>query len=546
MKKLLKILAEFYPVHLLVLVFAPVIVGYVINYELVDSRYIVINLVWLSLFHVPAALLGRKFIYRLTAIIFFLFGFIEIAHWLILQGPLTTTSILVLSNTNAQEAVEFMSLKASVGLLMLIPYVFLFVYSLKHAPQYQTSKLKLYTGIVLLFLSVVFIAESVVHERFIRKSTPQTVKVVLTFIDEIKLYREVSGDIIPRKLKVTSSFNCKKQIFVLVIGESCNRNHMSLYGAERPTTPRLQKRNDILAFTNVVSPYSSTINSVLTILSRTNLENKISYKNSIDIFDVFSSAGFKTYWLSNQPQVGIWENMITVFAKKADDRRFFNTASNSSMEAMLSTSYDSKLFAPFAEALSDKADRKFIVLHIMGSHSAYEKRYPSEFGIFKGANKKERKIAEYDNSVYYNDFIIDSLLNTLMRYSASNKDNVVSAIYLSDHGENVYDAFDNVGHNYSGVLPNCNVDIPFIVWMSPLYAATNPQKVADMTVNLHKPYVSDDLFHSIIDLNGLQTKYFENKRSIFNAGFDSIRKRILEDGKDYDLVNPAKNRAVRK
>jgi len=49
------------------------------------------------------------------------------------------------------------------------------------------------------------------------------------------------------------------------------------------------------------------------------------------------------------------------------------------------------------------------------------------------------------------------------------------------------------------------------------------------------PYVSDDLFHSLIDLNMIQTNYLDSTRSIFHREFNYKRKRILCDGNDYDL-----------
>jgi heptose-I-phosphate ethanolaminephosphotransferase len=59
-------------------------------------------------------------------------------------------------------------------------------------------------------------------------------------------------------------------------------------------------------------------------------------------------------------------------------------------------------------------------------------------------------------------------------------------------------------------------------------------KTAIIRSNISKPFVSDDLFHTIIDLNGLQTPLFEEERSVFNENFNETRQRILEDGKDYD------------
>jgi heptose-I-phosphate ethanolaminephosphotransferase len=534
MTKFLKTLYEFYPIQLLLLVFAPLIIGSFIDFELIDSRYIIINLIWLSLFTVPAAILKNQFIYRITVCIYFLFGIIEICHWIIIQGPLTLTSILVLSNTNTQEAVEFLSLKASTRLFILIPYLFLFIYSLKKTPQYNQSKLKIYVAVILLLTTTSFISENALNDRFIRKSTPQIVKVTLSFFDQIKLYNELKVDVAPREVAVKPTINSSKQTFVLIFGESCNRKHMSLYGDYKLTTPKLENRNDLFVFDNVVSSHSNTINSILSILSQSNLENKISFKNSVDILDVFSSAGYKTYWISNQPPIGIWENMVTVFAKKAEHCQFVNTASNSSMEATLTTSYDSKLFTPFSKTLNESVDKKFIVLHLMGSHSSYKKRYPADFDIFKGNGKKEETIAEYDNSIYYNDFVVDSLINILNEFSTSNKQNIMSAIYLSDHGENVYDELDRAGHDYSNELPKANVEIPFLVWISNSYSKINPLTTSIIKSNTHQPYVSDDLFHSIMDLNGITNEYLEEKRSIFNANFDETRKRILEDGKDYD------------
>jgi heptose-I-phosphate ethanolaminephosphotransferase len=307
---------------------------------------------------------------------------------------------------------------------------------------------------------------------------------------------------------------------------------MSLYGYGRETNPLLEKRNDIKVFDDVVSPYSNTLNSVLTILSESNLINKKEVTKSINVFDVFHSAGFKTYWLSNQSPIGIWDNQVTVFANQADVTKFVNISGNSSFEAMMLSSYDAKLFKPFITSLNDSTKRKFIVLHLMGSHSSYSKRYPDKFDVFKGNGDKEELIAQYDNSILYNDFIVDSIFRILKSHAGKNK--IATAIYLSDHGENVYDESDRVGHDYSGVLPKSNVEIPFIVWLSDKYQTEHPDKVKQIKSAMHKPFVSDDLFHTILDLNCIETPAFKPEHSLFNPKFFSGRKRVLEDEMDYD------------
>ena len=124
----------------------------------------------------------------------------------------------------------------------------------------------------------------------------------------------------------------------------------------------------------------------------------------------------------------------------------------------------SLLFDPLSTALSEKEKNKVVFLHLMGCHTEYRKRYPHDFEQFKGAKDKQGKTVDaYDNAVYYNDFVIDSMFSLLRDYSQLHPDVRISALYFSDHGENVYDEGDYCGHNYSDRIPHANVEIPFIL-----------------------------------------------------------------------------------
>ena len=517
-----------YPLHLILLIFTPIIIGFFIDFDLSNERDIIINLIWIPLFTIPYLLYPKKIIYYFITILFFVSGFINLTHWLLLDGPITITSLLVISNTNLNESIEYLSLKSTFKLLILFPYTYFFIRSLKIKKQ-DYNKPNYYIYVIIALISIIFISENVIRHRLIRKGSPLLVKVGASFINEMKMFNEFSKKTLPRKIQASSS-TTDNQTFVLILGESANKKHMSIYDYKRKTSPLLGKRKDIIRFNNTVSPYSNTINSVLTILSESNLENKISFNNSIDIIDVFHAAGFKTYWISNQSPIGVWDNVVTSFAKKSDVVKFVNISSNSSFEATLNVSYDSKLFTPFISALKESVPKKFIVLHLMGSHSSYKKRYPSDYRVFENETSgQEKTIAQYDNSILYNDFIVDSLLNSLKSHGTG----LSSAVYISDHGENVYDEKNNVGHNYTGKLPNANVEIPFIVWLSPQFKNTYTSQTNTILNNVNTPFVSDDLFHSIINLNNIETPTLDTTRSIFSKGFNSFRKRILEDGKEY-------------
>jgi len=533
--KIITLLEEVYPKYLVLLALLPILTGYLIFYDSSDRFAIIVALIWLPLFTIPFSLTRKKIFYRFAVVLYFLIGFIEIGHWLVLKGPLTTTSLLVISNTNYSEVLDFFDLKATASLLFLIPYTFIGILAYKRVPKKTTSKYKIHFVILVLVGMILFNIRTISQKNiFLLKGVPQIVRVIHSFVTEIHLYEKALEN---NKLKENDAISISKnneEIFVLIIGESANRNHMSLYDYSKETNPKLQNRDDIVIYDDVVSPYSNTLSSVLSILSESNLENKLALNESKDLIDVFHAAGYKTYWISNQSPVGLWENMITAIGKKSDQTKFVNLSSNSSDEGDSKRSYDYKLYEPFNAALNEEnIAKKFIVLHLMGSHSTYRKRYSLDFEEFVGTSKKEQLIAEYDNSILYNDFVVDSLLNSVKNISIK-KNIVSSAIYLSDHSENVYDELDKVGHDYVKTLPKANVEIPFFVWLSPKFKKIDSLKSS--TIELHKslPFVSDDLFHSVIDLNTIQSSLFDQSRSIFNKKYNSKRIRVLEDGEDYD------------
>jgi heptose-I-phosphate ethanolaminephosphotransferase len=532
----MKTLGQLFPPYLLALILFVQAVSLLINYNLYDSRELAIYACWIPVLTLPFFFTRNKVLFNIVLTVFFVDGLINLFHLLILKGPVTVSSLFVLSNTNMDEAREFMELKFDFSLLLLIPYLLLYIIAIKKT-EADTAQPKSYIiiGAALLF-STFFIAENLMNGRLIRKGIPQTARTLASFKQELSVYQSLKKRKtanIPAKF---SSAESKEHVFVLILGESCNRNHLSLYNYSRKTNPRLENRQDIIVYRNVVSPYSYTMNSVLSILTEANLENKAAFDTSISCIDVFHSLGAKTYWLSNQSPIGVWDNAIYNIAQTADVAVFVNNGANSSYESTYKMSYDEKLFQPLHTALNETGKDKFIILHLMGNHTSYGKRYPPEYNRFKDyTSVKEEDINHYDNSVLYNDFVVDSMFSILNAYSLKNKEAICSAIYLSDHGENVYDDSENVGHNYSGKLPKSIVEIPFIVWLSQGYKSAYSDKVQTIEANKNLPFVSDDLFHTILDMNVVECSEYIPTRSVVNSNFNASRPRVLEDKLDYDL-----------
>jgi len=516
---------KLFPPYLTLVANYPLLLGLIFNHSLVDGNLFIINILWQTIFVILFRALRSTTLYRIGVFLYGITSFLEGLHWIILKSPLSHSSLFVIAATNLQESVDFMGIKAGLGLLCIIPLFLLIYLAYKQKPNFEPIPKAYYIQGVTLLVFLGFLIDNALAKRFVRKGIPQFAKVAVTFYSEMQLFKQAKQENFTRNVEAKATEN--SQTLVLIMGESANRNHWQLYGNQRNNTPHLGERHDLFVFHNVVSAYSNTIASVLSSLSESALNNDISLSDAVDIFDVFTSAGYSTYWIFNQPPIGVWENLATIFARKAHHTFFVNLAGSSSMESTLTRSYDELLFEPTLKAMQSPDSLRFIVIHTMGNHLSYKKRYPPRFNKFKGNDSKTRTIAEYHNSILYHDYVVDSLLKIVER----NAMNAV-VLYTSDHGQNVYDEGEVVGHTHAGRLPKANVEVPFFIWFSEQYG-----KGVDLGLiksRAHFPYVTDNLFHTLIDLAKIETPVFRTQESLVNAGYDKSRKRILEDEFDYD------------
>ncbi len=515
-------------------IFTPV-AGMALNYDVFSARSILLLLLWTVVLLIPYVLTRKKWLYVTAASLLFVDGFVNLFHWIVLKCPLNASSIFVFLNTNYNEASEFMAIKMTPLLLLLIPYIVLFAIVLKRKPplSFQTRMEQIVWSALWLFVAV-FFTDNIVHQRFLRLAVPDVERAFVSFFEESKAYKN---------LKTRNLYSLDTQLstndstlVVVIIGESCNRNHMSLYGYGRETTPRLKARRDILVFDNVISANSNTLRSVMNFLTENNTDQPRPLDSCIHIFDVLHSSHYKSYWLSNQSPIGLWDNGVTNLAQNADVTTFVNMTANSSMESTQMASFDQRLFEPLQAVLNDQAKHKVVFLHLMGNHTQYNKRYPDGFALFEEKDdKRTRVINTYDNAIYYNDFVVDSLFSILAIYSQSHSDVRISALYFSDHGENVYDENDYCGHDYSDRIPNANVEIPFILWFSPSQREYLKAHDTFLEQRLHAPYMIDDLFHTLLDLSQIITPCFDSTRSFVNNAYNTSRPRQLEDGSIYNM-----------
>lgn len=321
---------------------------------------------------------------------------------------------------------------------------------------------------------------------------------------------------------------------VIVIGESSTRLHFGLYGYHRDTNPKLSSIKDELSiFKNVYASRPNTIESLEQILSFADQTQPDLYKTKPTLIAMMKQAGYKTFWISNQQTLTARNTILTTFAKQTDKQIWLNNARSQN-----SYSFDEKVLEPFSETLKDTAEKKLIIVHLIGTHMSYKYRYPKSFEHFKDSKNlyaglsadKIQKINEYDNAVRYNDTIVYELIQ---RLKSTHQHSMLT--YFSDHGDDVFDSNDHEfqGRNeYAPTLPMYAV--PFITWSSKDWFTNDLLKNPEI---LDRQYSNADFIYTWSQLMGITFQGFDETKSVVSKNF-----------KDYPIIvgNPYDKKSLKK
>ena len=353
-----------------------------------------------------------------------------------------------------------------------------------------------------------------------------------TAIDNIRAYRELSSHL-DADVELTRNDGKIKNV-VFILGESTNRNHMHLYGYYLPNTPNLDDmaaRGEISVFRDVVSPHSTTIAVLSKLFTFCNHESDKPWYEYSNLIDIMNSAGYKTYWLSNQESSGIWGNVAQIYAAHSNVSHFTRIRDSREDDGL----EDGALFPLVDEAIAQRDEQKnFYVVHLMGGHGLYYNRFPYIFTKFTkddiqlDVNEAQKTvIAQYDDALYYNDYIVSGIID---KFRCTGEDSIV--VYVPDHGEAVYDEGGFTGHIEENPSRHM-IEIPVIIWASDRFKELHPEKWAAIQAAVDNPYMTDDMIHTMLDIVDVQTADYDPARSIINRRFDASRPRIFDD-KNYD------------
>ena len=318
---------------------------------------------------------------------------------------------------------------------------------------------------------------------------------------------------------------------IFILNESVDRNHMSLYGYSNKTTPNREKRyaeGNMFVFTDTIACGNNTTGSMQKIFSISNKDDEDSWYHKANVFDILKQAGYETYWFSNQSPAGFWGNMGKIYGDRCTQSVFVMTNGGGSGEKII---LDNALLPVLDRHLSENnSKRQFILLHLHGTHEPYKYRYPSTEDIFTAENEQGEKEkwreekANYDNAILYNDKIVEEIIHRF------EEDDAI-VIEISDHGSEVYDGRDFMGHS-GEVLGNRHmIEIPFVIWVSKTFRNKRPTLVERISNSVDNPFRTDDMIHVLLDIMSIKTEASDATRSVINGAYSS-RTRIY-GGKEY-------------
>lgn len=312
------------------------------------------------------------------------------------------------------------------------------------------------------------------------------------------------------------------------MGETSRAMEWSLYGYERKTTPRMEALDGLVHFTDVVTQSNNTHKSVPIILSAASAENYGVLYDEKSIVTAFKEAGFRTLVIANQK---LTTSMIGAFYREADtfiDMSAFNTGST------LISLHDAAIL-PYLKKELDKEDGNlFVVLHTYGSHFNYHERYPKEFRFYtpdkaegiRASYKKELRNA-YDNSIHYTDYVLGEIVDMLAKTNAP-----ASMLYLSDHGEDIFDD-SRARYLHASPIPTYyQLHIPYVIWFSKAYRESYPQKYLEAQAHETYPVSTNSVFHTMLDIAGVRTPVADSTFALTNRAFKVRDRMYLGDHDD--------------
>jgi len=472
-------------------------------------------------------------------LLFLLSGGQLVLLYLFGESVIAVDMFLNLTSSNASEASELIA-----NIILVIGFVFIFYTLPTFYLAYRSVRLKdklsdnfrkrwLKISSYMFCIGVAFSLFSLFEEKTLSiKNDIYPINALYNLCFAInkahmsKNYRTTSESFTFQASKAKQVDN-RREIYVLVIGETGRAMEWSLYGYERETTPCLEKEKGLIYFRDALTQSNNTHKSVPIILSAASAEDYDILYEQKSIVTAFKEAGFRTLVIANQK---LTTSMIGEFYREAD---VFIDISTQKKNSYLTSLHDGAILPYVKEEISKSSDNLFIVLHTYGSHFNYHERYPKEFAKYTPdkaegilATYKNELRNSYDNSIRYTDYVLGKIIELLDQTGDCS-----SLLYLSDHGEDIFDDSRNRYLHASPIPTYYQLHIPYFLWFSDSYQEIYPDKYCTASTHQSFPISSNSVFHTMLDMAGIETPVANPTLALTNKAF-TVKSRMYMDDHD--------------
>lgn len=487
----------------------------------------------------PALFLKARTYFIVEGIFNFFFFPIDIASLYLNRQSTSIAFLLNIFNTNIHESMELILAIWPVCIVVIGLWIIYFVLAFRVENKQLLHPLFRKTVIICFPITLVAgIIAMTIHLKQVHKEQPIKSAISGSFglvwmklykIYPYNLYVEIA-DIIKQqysqhtlqKQLASFSFGIAPQpsngqtLYILVIGEAARYDHWHINGYNRPTSPCLELKKNLVSFDSAYAQANLTSFSVPLILTRATAKNpEIAFKEKT-LPEAFQEAEYRTGFITKQIPSKLTQRIMHAC----------DVAYSYSKGIDVEGNYDEEMISKLQEWTLPK--QQFYVLHSLGCHFRYELRYPYTFAKYQptfgksfgysmiSENNKEQIVNAYDNAILYTDYFLSQLINYM-----DSLDCPAVMMYISDHGESFWDDERKLSLHGSYQISEYEYHVPLFVWYSDEYAARYPQKVAAMTANKTTPVSSDVVFYSMLDIAGIED-IVDSTRSICSPSLVAV------------------------
>ncbi|MBO4487104.1 MAG: phosphoethanolamine transferase [Bacteroidaceae bacterium] len=313
-------------------------------------------------------------------------------------------------------------------------------------------------------------------------------------------------------------------LIVLVIGESHNKHHSSVYGYSLPTTPwqsRMTQEGTGIIMQDAVTPWNVTSSVFKEMFSTHSCDQPGLWTDGVLFPALMRKAGYRVGFISNQfyktnRQTSANYNGSFFLNSQPFDSLCFDYRNTKHYV------YDIGMLKEWTPMISS---REFIILHLLGQHQPYDERLTKKGHVFSAKDIKRKDltlqerqtVADYDNATLENDRLLQRVWERI-------GDNDAVMIYLSDHGEEIYDG--NIGmfgrNHMAEPTPEimwAEFEVPLEIFVSKKAQKNHPWLMAALQEARIKPFAIDDIPHLIMRLGDVRCNNYNAERDPLSTTF---------------------------